>query len=71
MPHDWESAYRSAILETDATKLIAKIDLARTAVCASLLELDASGEHGAERQRLIDALRTLELIRRVEVKLPA
>jgi len=71
MPHDWESAYRAAILETDPDKLIGKIDSARTAICASLLELDASGGHGGERQRLNDALSTLDLIRRVELKLSA
>lgn len=43
MPHDWESAYRAAILETEPTKLIGRIDSARTAICASLLGLDASG----------------------------
>lgn len=71
MPRDWESAYREAILETDPNKLIAKIDRARTVISTSLLELDAAQEHGTERQRLTDALSTLDLIRRVELKLSA
>jgi hypothetical protein len=71
MTYDWESAYRAALLETEPDKLIGKIDSARTAVCASLLELDASGERGNERQRLVDALQTLDTIQRVELKLSA
>lgn len=71
MPQDWESAYRAAILETDPDKLNTKIEFARTAICASLLELDVSGEHRTKRQRLLDALSTLDLIRRVELKLSA
>jgi hypothetical protein len=67
MLQDWESAYRAAILETDPSQLSAKIDSATTAICASMLELDAAGEGGAKRQRLLDALSTLDLIRRVEL----
>lgn len=71
MFRDWESAYREAVLETDPDKIIGKIDRARTMLCACLLELDASGEHVSEKQRLMDALSTLDLIRRVELKLSA
>lgn len=71
MLQDWESAYRAAILETDASKLSAKIDSATTAIYRSMLELDAAGEGGPERQRLVDALSTLDLIRRVELDLSA
>jgi hypothetical protein len=71
MSHDWESAYRAAILETDASKLGAKIDSATSKIFASMLELDAAGEGGPERQRLVDALNTLDLIRRVELNLSA
>ena len=71
MSHDWESAYRAAILETDANQLGAKIDSATSAIFASMLELDASGDGGPERQRLVDALSTLDLIRRVELNLSA
>lgn len=71
MPRDWESAYREAILEADPDKLIAKIDRARTVISTSLLELDASQEHGSQRRRVMDALSTLDLIRRVELKLSA
>ena len=69
MSHDWESAYRAAMLETDPDKLIDKIESARTTLCASLLELDSAGERGSERQRLIDALRTLDMVLRIELKL--
>jgi hypothetical protein len=71
MPRDWESAYREAVLETDLVKVLGKIDSARTTLCACLLELGVSGEHVAERQRLMDALSTLDLIKRVELKVSA
>jgi hypothetical protein len=71
MQRDWESAYREAVLETDPGRIIGKIDMARVAVAASLSELETLGEHEIERQRLIDALSTLELIRRVELKISA
>jgi hypothetical protein len=68
MPRDWESAYREAVLETDPDRIIGKIDRARTMLCARLLELDASGEPVHEKKRLMEALSTLELIKRVELK---
>jgi len=68
MPQDWESAYHAAILETDLDRIIGKIDSARIAICACLFELDATGEHGTGRQHLVDALSTLDLIRRVELR---
>jgi len=71
MQGDWESAYREAVLETDPARIIGKIDRAKAAISASLFELETSSKHGAETQRLVDALNTLELIRRVELKLSA
>jgi hypothetical protein len=58
------------MLETDPSKLIGKLDSAWTTLCASLLELDASGERGRARQRLIDALKMLDMVRRTELKIP-
>lgn len=71
MPQEWEAAYRAAMLETDQHKLIGRIDSAMTVLRASLLELDASLEHLSERQRISDALRTLDMIRRIELKVSA
>jgi hypothetical protein len=67
----WEETYRAAVLETDQNKLIDKIDFAIAALGASLAELDSAPERSAERRRILDALCTLDMIRRVELKVPA
>jgi hypothetical protein len=70
MVQDWERAYRAAMLETDQRKLVGKIDSATAVLEACLLELGPSAEESGETERIADALRTLELIRRVEVEIP-
>jgi hypothetical protein len=71
MYQDWEEAYRSAVLETDHNKLIDKIDSATTVLRKSLLEAGSPPEQISERQRIEDALRTLDTIRRIELQIPA
>jgi antitoxin component HigA of HigAB toxin-antitoxin module len=71
IPQDWEEAYRAAVLETDYHKLADKIDLAVTVLTECLLEVSSSPEHIGERQRIEDALRTLDMIRRIELQIPA
>jgi len=71
MYEDWEEAYRAAVLETDHNKLIDKIDSATTVLRKSLLEASSPPEHIGERQRIEDALRTLDMIRRIELQIPA
>jgi hypothetical protein len=63
----WEGAYRAAMLETDQRKLIGKIDSATGVLRACLLELGSSPKESGETERIADALRTLELIRQVEL----
>jgi len=70
MQQDWERAYRAAMLETDQRKLVGKIDSATAVLRACLLELGPSAEESGETERIADALRTLELIRRVELEIP-
>jgi hypothetical protein len=70
MVQDWERAYRAAMLETDQRKLVGKIDSATEVLRACLLELGSSNEETSETERIADALRTLELIRRVELEIP-
>jgi len=70
MLQDWQGAYRAAMLETDQRKLIGKIESATTLLQACLLELGSSVEEDSEGERIADALRTLELIRRVELEIP-
>jgi hypothetical protein len=71
MSEKWEEVYRAALLEPDERKLDARITSAIPVLQGHLLELDGSPEHVGEKQRIADALRTLEMIRRVELKLPA
>jgi len=70
MLQDWQGAYRAAMLETDLHKLIGKIESATAVLQACLLELGSSVEQDSEAERIADALRTLELIRRVELEIP-
>jgi hypothetical protein len=70
MVQDWQGAYRAAMVETDQRRLGGKIDSATAVLRACLLELDSSAEEGGEIERIADALRTLELIRRVELEIP-
>jgi len=71
MSKDWQGAYRAAMLETDHHKLIGKIDRAMNVLRSSLLELASSPSASGEMERMVDALRTLEMIRRVELKTTA
>jgi len=70
MHQEWEEAYRAAVLETDHNKLMDKIDSATTVLRKSLLEASSPPEHIGERQRIEDALRTLDMIRRIELQIP-
>jgi hypothetical protein len=71
MYQDWEEAYRAAVLETDHNKLIDKMDSATTVLRKSLLEASSPPAHLGERQRIKDALRTLDMIRRIELQISA
>jgi len=71
MTQDWQGAYRAAVLEADHHKLIGKIDRAMNVLRASLLELASSPSASGEMERMVDALRTLEMIWLVERKTTA
>jgi hypothetical protein len=68
MPQGWEEMYRQAMFETDQHKVVGKIDLAIPVLCARLKDLDSTPERLPERQRISDALLTLDTIRRIELK---
>jgi len=68
MPGGWEQTYRAAMLEMDHEKMMSKVDAAEKVLRSYLGELDSSPEHFRERQRISDALRTLEMIRSFELK---
>jgi hypothetical protein len=83
MGRDWQEAYRVAVMETDQQKLADKIDSACAVLQDCLQEFGSAHEHGSgerqkdeqqnarERQQIINALRTLDLIRRTELNIPA
>jgi hypothetical protein len=71
MLESWEIAYRSAMLETDRQKVAGKIDSAVVVLRARLLELNSSLDDKIQRERIEDAMRTLEVVRRMEAKLSA
>jgi hypothetical protein len=68
MAQGWEAVYREAMVELDQDKLVGKIELAIPLLRARLEEIDSSPERLTERQRISDALLTLDTIRRIELK---
>ena len=67
----WAEAYRAAGLETDHRKLADKLESANVVVWERLLEISSASDHAKERQQLMDALLTLDMIRMIELKIPA
>jgi hypothetical protein len=64
--HDqlWYQLYETAVLELDTKRLKERIDAALAAIDERLLVVPLSPEYYA----LLDAIRTLEVLRRNEVK---
>lgn len=65
----WEELYAAAVLETDPQKMSERINLAQNALrdrWQDLQKLPLARDH--ERQRVEDAIRTLNLIRNTEFK---
>jgi hypothetical protein len=71
MTRNWGEAYADAMLETDYRQLAAKIDFAAQVLQSCLLELSSAPEDAQERQRIEDALRTLDTVRRIELRASA
>jgi hypothetical protein len=71
MPQDWEAVYRAAVLEMDRYKMAERIELAVSVLTGRLLEAGSSPEHNVERRRIVEALRTLDVIRRTELQISA
>lgn len=69
MPPEWESIFQDVVLEADYSRLEDRIDLAVAVLCARLLELGSRPEHLGERHRIVDALQTLHMIRRIDLHL--
>ncbi|HKW18154.1 MAG TPA: hypothetical protein VJO35_11670 [Terriglobales bacterium] len=71
MTQDWEAAYANAMLETDRKKLAVKIGAATEILQSWLSELSGLPEHARQRERIEDALRTLDMLRRIEPQVSA
>ncbi|HZQ20143.1 MAG TPA: hypothetical protein VFA90_15600 [Terriglobales bacterium] len=71
MTSDWGAAYSDAMLETDYKQLAAKIDFATQVLQACLSELSSGPGDACERRRIEDALRTLDTVRRIELRASA
>jgi hypothetical protein len=67
MEQDWEQAYRAAVLETDTSKLAGKINQAITVLRQCLQNSTSPQKQSSERERMEDALRTLDMICRIEL----
>jgi hypothetical protein len=68
-PMPWEELYAAAVLETDPEKISERINLAQDALrdrWRDLQKLPLARER--ERQRVEDAIRTLNLIRQTELE---
>ena len=71
MTQDWGAAYADAMLETDFKQLAAKIDSAKQVLQSCLSELNSGPGDDQERGRIEDALRTLDAVRRIELRASA
>ncbi len=60
----WRQLYQDALFEVDMSKLPAKIDMASNAVQAKLRRVAELREDSSQRNDLLDALQTLEALRR-------
>ena len=68
----WEELYVAAVLETDPAKVAARIDQAQNALSERWRILcQAPRARDRERQRVEDAMRTLNLIRDTELRTSA
>ena len=61
---NWLDLYRAAILELDHEKLPAMVEKAYTVVQSRLRQVWQDGNDPVESQKLMDALQTLEVLRR-------
>jgi hypothetical protein len=66
MDPEWERLYQQALLELDETALPNRISMAESAVRNRLVEFRVNGRaRTEERQRLEDALHSLQCLRRI------
>jgi hypothetical protein len=62
--YGWEENYKSAMMETDRSKLWERIEEAHTAINRRLQEINAGHDSREERLAIRDALAGLNVLRR-------
>jgi hypothetical protein len=62
--YGWEESYKSAIMETDRSKLWERIEEAHTAINRRLQEINAGHDSKEERLAIRDAQAGLKVLRR-------
>ena len=61
---EWQSVFRDALLEIDVQKLSARVTAAESAIQKRLQAVLDGADHAQERQALLDALATLDFLKR-------
>jgi hypothetical protein len=62
--YGWEESYKSAMMETDRSKLWERIEAAQTSINHRLQEINAGHDSAEERRAIRDALAGLNVLRR-------
>jgi hypothetical protein len=66
----WQHEYQAALVELDREKLKGRVAAAETAIYKRLQPLSQSSDDFAERQAIEDALHSLRVLKRDELKYP-
>jgi hypothetical protein len=66
----WQHEYQAALVELDREKLKGRVAAAETAIYKRLQQLSQSSDDFAERQAIEDALHSLRVLKRDELKYP-
>jgi hypothetical protein len=66
----WQHEYQAALIELDREKLKGRVAAAETAIYKRLQQLSQSSDDFAERQAIEDALHSLRVLKRDELKYP-
>ena len=67
---EWQNEYAAALLETNPQELSRRVEAAETAIYKRLQQISQDSDHYTERQSIEDALQSLRVLKRDELKLP-
>jgi hypothetical protein len=67
---DWQNEYAAALLETNVEKLSARVEAAEAAIFNRLQDLSQNSDSYTERQVIEDALKSLRVLKRDQLKYP-